>query len=126
MTCESTIDMRHLIFSFWNVTTWGQMLSVFCLIFKYFNISSNTFLVAKTNQNDKKNAPPSLVCHGLPENAFQVNQLYNVTWSIDGLFNDLAYYVWKKKFIFFFSNFWKHVKLENNHTNSKYSTVFRF
>ena len=23
----------------------------------------------------------SLVCHGLPENAFQVNQLYNVTWS---------------------------------------------
>ena len=29
----------------------------------------------------KKIAPPSLVCHGLPENAFQVNQLYNVTWS---------------------------------------------
>ena len=29
----------------------------------------------------KKNAPPSLVCHGLPENAFQVNQLDNVTWS---------------------------------------------
>ena len=29
----------------------------------------------------KKNAPPSLICHGLPENAFQVNQLYNDTWS---------------------------------------------
>ena len=29
----------------------------------------------------KKIAPPSLVCHGLPENASQVNQLYNVTWS---------------------------------------------
>ena len=29
----------------------------------------------------KKNAPPGVVCHGLQENAFQVNQLYNVTWS---------------------------------------------
>ena len=57
------------------------MLPVFCLIFKYFEISSNPFLAAKTNQNEKKIAPPSLVCHGLPENAFQVNQLYNVTWS---------------------------------------------
>ena len=64
------------------MTTLGQMLSVFCMIFKYFNISSNTFLAAKTNQNEKKIAPPSLLCHGLPENAFQVNQLYNVTWSI--------------------------------------------
>ena len=24
----------------------------------------------------------SLVCHGPQENAFQVNQLYNVTWSM--------------------------------------------
>ena len=29
----------------------------------------------------KKIAPPGVVCHGLQENAFQVNQLYNVTWS---------------------------------------------
>ena len=29
----------------------------------------------------KKITPPSLDCQGLPENAFQVNQLYNVTWS---------------------------------------------
>ena len=57
------------------------MLSVFRLIFKHFQISSNTFHDANSNQNGKKNAPPSLVCHGLPENAFQVNQLYNVTWS---------------------------------------------
>ena len=46
-----------------------------------FQISSNPFHVANSNQNEKKIAPPSLVCHGLPENAFQVNQLYNVTWS---------------------------------------------
>ena len=58
------------------------MLPVFCLIFKLFNISSITFLAAKTNQNEKKITPPSLDCQGLPENAFQVNQLYNVTWSI--------------------------------------------
>ena len=57
------------------------MLPVFCLIFKLFNISSITFLAAKTNQNEKKITPPSLDCQGLPENAFQVNQLYNVTWS---------------------------------------------
>ena len=31
--------------------------------------------------NETKIAPPSLICHRLPENAFQVNQLYNVTWS---------------------------------------------
>ena len=29
----------------------------------------------------KKIVPPSVVCHGLQENAFQVNQFYNVTWS---------------------------------------------
>ena len=46
-----------------------------------FKISSNPFHVANSNQNEKKIALPSLVCHGLPENAFQVNQLYNVTWS---------------------------------------------
>ena len=57
------------------------MLSVFCLIFKLFQISSNPFLVVNTNQNEKKNALQSSVCHGLQENAFQVNQLYNVTWS---------------------------------------------
>ena len=57
------------------------MLPVFCLIFKLFNISSITFLAAKTNQNEKKIALPSVVCHGLPEIAFQANQLYNVTWS---------------------------------------------
>ena len=81
VTCESTLEIRHLIFLFKNVTTWRQMLPVFCLIFKYFDISLNTFLAAKTNQNEKKIALPSLVCHGLPENAFQINQLYNVTWS---------------------------------------------
>ena len=57
------------------------MLPVFCLIFKLFKISSNPFLVANTNQNETKIALPSTVCHGLKENAFQVNQLYNVTWS---------------------------------------------
>ena len=82
VTCESTLEITHLIFLLKNVTIWGQMLPVFCLIFKYFDISLNTFLAAKTNQNEKKIAPPSVVCHGLPENAFQVNQLYNVTWSI--------------------------------------------
>ena len=82
MTCESTIEMKHLIFLFKNVTTWRQMLSVFRLIFKHFKISSNPFHVANSNQNEKKIEPPCLVCHGLPENAFQVNQLYNITWSI--------------------------------------------
>ena len=81
VTCESTLEIRHLIFLFKNVTTWRQMLSVFHLIFKHFEISSNPFLAANTNQNEKKIALPSLLCHGLPENAFQVNQLYNVTWS---------------------------------------------
>ena len=81
MTCESTLEIPHLIFLFKNVTTWGQMLSVFRLIFKHFQISSNTFHDANSNQNEKKIAPPSLVCHGLPENALQANQLYNVTWS---------------------------------------------
>ena len=57
------------------------MLPVFCLIFKNFEISLNPFLVATSNQNEKKIAPPDLVCHGLPKNAFLVNQLYNVTWS---------------------------------------------
>ena len=57
------------------------MLSVFSLIFKHFRISSNPFLVANTNQNEKKIAPLCLDCHGLQENAFQVNQLYDVTWS---------------------------------------------
>ena len=46
-----------------------------------FKISSNPFHVANSNQNEKKIAPPGLVCQGLPENAFQVNQPYNVTWS---------------------------------------------
>ena len=45
------------------------------------NISSNPFHVGNSNQNEKKIGPLCLVCHGLPENAFQVNQLYNVTWS---------------------------------------------
>ena len=80
MTCKSTIEMKHLIFLFKNVTTWGQMLPVFSLIFKHFEISSNPFLAANTNQNEKKFASPSSVCHGLQEKAFQVNQLYNVTW----------------------------------------------
>ena len=81
MTCESTLEIPHLIFLLKNVTTWGQMLSVFCSIFKLFQISSNTFLDTITNQNLKKTALLGVVCHGLPENAFQVNQLYNVTWS---------------------------------------------
>ena len=57
------------------------MLSVFRLIFKHFKISSNPFHVANTYQNEKKIEPLCLDCHGLQENAFQVNQLYNVTWS---------------------------------------------
>ena len=81
MTCESTLEITHLIFLFKNVTTWRQMLSVFSLIFKHFRISSNPFLVANTNQNEKKIDPLCLDCHGLQENAFQVNQLFNVTWS---------------------------------------------
>ena len=80
-TCELTLEITHLIFLFKNVTTCRQMLSVFRLIFKLFKISSKPFLVANTNKNEKKIALPSTVCHGLPENAFQVNQLYNVTWS---------------------------------------------
>ena len=47
----------------------------------FFKISSNPFHVANSNQNEKKIEPLCSVCHGLPENAFQVNQLYNVTWS---------------------------------------------
>ena len=54
--------------------------------YEFFKISSNPFHVAKTNQNEKKIALPSTVCHGLPANAFQVNQLYNVTWSNEGAF----------------------------------------
>ena len=46
-----------------------------------FKISSNSFHVANSNQNEKKIALPSTVCQGLQENAFQVNQLFNVTWS---------------------------------------------
>ena len=53
VTCDSTLKMRHLNFLLKNVTTWGQMLSVFCLIFKLFQISSNPFLDANTNQNLK-------------------------------------------------------------------------
>jgi hypothetical protein len=34
----------------------------------------------------KKIEPLCLVCHGPPENASQVNQLYNVTWSNEGAF----------------------------------------
>ena len=49
--------------------------------YEFFKISSNPFHVAKTNQNEKKIALPPTVCQGLQENAFQVNQLYNVTWS---------------------------------------------
>ena len=82
VTCESTLEIRHMIFLLKNVTTWRQMLSVFRLIFKHFQISSNPFLVANSNQNEKKIALPSTVCQGLQENAFQVNQLFNVTWSI--------------------------------------------
>ena len=67
------------------------MLSVFRLIFKHFQISSNPFHVANSNQNEKKIAPPSLVCHGLPENTFQVNQLYNVTWSKQHIIQMHAY-----------------------------------
>ena len=48
---------------------------------EFFKISSKPFHVAKTNQNEKKIALPSTVCHGLQENAFQVNQLYIVTRS---------------------------------------------
>ena len=81
VTCETTLKMKHLIFLLKNVTTWRQMLSVFRLKFKNFKISSIPFLVANTNQNEKKIALPSSVCHRLPENASQVNQLYNVTWS---------------------------------------------
>ena len=86
VTCETTWKMKHLIFLLKNVTTWRQMLSVFRLIFKHFEISLNLFLVANTNQNEKKIASPSSVCHGLQENSFQVNQLYNVTWSNEGAF----------------------------------------
>ena len=82
MTCELTLEITHLIFLFKNVTILRQMLSILSLIFKHFKISSNPFLVANTNQNEKKIVPLGLVCHGLQENAFQVNQLYNVTWSI--------------------------------------------
>ena len=57
------------------------MLSVLSLIFKHFKISLNPFLGANSNHNEKKIGPLGLVCHGLQENAFQVNQLYNVTWS---------------------------------------------
>ena len=46
-----------------------------------FKISSNPFHGANSNQNEKIFGPLSLVCHGPQENAFQVNQLYNVTWS---------------------------------------------
>ena len=97
MTCESTLEITHLIFLFKNVTTWRQMLSIFCLIFKLFQISSNPFLAANPNQNEKKIGPPSSVCHGLPENAFQVNQLYNVTWSND--YNQLHDNLYKIKFV---------------------------
>ena len=48
---------------------------------RIFKISSNPFLIANTNQNEKKIAPPGVVCHELQENAFQVNQLYNIPWS---------------------------------------------
>ena len=81
MTCESTLEIKHLIFLFQNVTILRQMLSVFSLIFEHFKISSNPFLEANTNQNEKKIALLGVVCHGLQENAFQVNQLFNVTWS---------------------------------------------
>jgi hypothetical protein len=39
------------------------------------------FLQTHFNQNEFFFDPLSLVCHGLQENAFQVNQLFNVTWS---------------------------------------------
>ena len=100
VTCESTLEITHLIFLFKNVTTWRQMLPVFCMIFKYFDISSNTFLAAKTNQNEKKITPPSVVCHGLPENAFQVNQLYNVTWSTTYLCGKYSYKRNENNFLF--------------------------
>ena len=81
MTCESTLEIIRLIFLFKNVTILRQMLSVLSLIFKHFKISLNPFLGANSNHNEKKIGPLGLVCHGLQENAFQVNQLYNVTWS---------------------------------------------
>ena len=81
VTCESTLEITRLIFLFKNVTILRQMLSVLSLIFKHFKISLNPFLGANSNHNEKKIGPLGLVCHGLQENAFQVNQLYNVTWS---------------------------------------------
>ena len=39
------------------------------------NISSNPFHVGNSNQNEKKIGPLCLVCHGLPENAFQLHGL---------------------------------------------------
>ena len=77
------------------------MLSVFRLIFKHFQISSNPFLVAKTNQREKKIALPSTDFQGLQENAFQVNQLFNVTWSIIYyVFYVLSYRVRHGKLVF--------------------------
>ena len=81
VTCESTLEITRLIFLFKNVTILRQMLSVLSLIFKHFKISLNPFLGANSNHNEKKFGPLGLVRHGLQENAFQVNQLYNVTWS---------------------------------------------
>ena len=46
-----------------------------------FEISSNPFLEAKTNQNNLKTGLPDTTFHGLLENAFQANQLFDVTWS---------------------------------------------
>ena len=48
---------------------------------KFSKFLQNHFTSPIPIRMKKKIALPSLVCHGLPENAFQVNQLYNVTWS---------------------------------------------
>ena len=107
VTCETTLKMTHLIFLLKNVTTWRQMLSVFCLKFKNFKISSIPFLVANTNQNEKKIALPSSVCHGLPENAFQVNQLYNITWSSHGGFSRPTVYTTRARAVRLGSSVWQ-------------------
>ena len=126
MTCESTLEMKHLIFLFQNVTILRQMLSVLSLIFKHFKISSDPFHVANTNQNKKKIAPPGVVCHGLKENALQVNQLYNVTWSSNHIFTVCALvlifhgtkincYYW-----------WSFIGLGKNYVIYMYSSIFKF
>ena len=73
--------MTHFIFVFQNVTILRQMLSALSLIFKHSEISSDSFHIANTNRICKCD-PLYVTCNGLQENNFQVNQLYDVTWSI--------------------------------------------